>query len=290
MANQITIIGMGAQGTAIARAVREHIPSFMITVCDADASLRARAQAQGFAHHVTGNLIAAAQKSDITILAAPLEDYAVLAREVGPGLKAGSLFMDTSPAKHKPLAEILPWIPESVAFVSADPFLIQDGEGGVMIGPGAGCILTPHANTPVRAIESATQFWERLGFQIDIMNADVHDAAIAMARQIPALLAAAQMFSSLGETQKSGVMDVFSCAGEALPLSFLRSMDPQYWRAAIMANRQEVEKHLGEVIEALAAMEKALRRGDADFLLAVFNDARDAARGPGWGDKNARRD
>ena len=189
---RVTIIGIGLIGSSIARAARVAMPTVRLTGYDADADVRATADALQLFDDVADSSGAAVIDADLVILCVPVGAMGAAAAEFAADLPAEAVVSDVGSCKAevvRALGEALP----GATIVPAHPVA-----GTERSGPEAGfatlfhgrwCILTPPEGTDPLAIERVAEFWRRLGAQIETMAPNHHDRVLAITSHLPHLIA-----------------------------------------------------------------------------------------------------
>ncbi|MFA7439692.1 MAG: prephenate/arogenate dehydrogenase family protein [Sphingomonadaceae bacterium] len=280
--SRVAIIGMGLIGSSIARAVRQKMPTVALTVTDADAAVRERVRELDLADQVTDHAGAAVVDADLVILAVPLGAFAEVGAEIAPELAANAVVSDVGSSKQHVVDALEPVLPSHVHLIPAHPVA-----GTERSGPDAGfadlfegrwCIVTPAANSDASAVARLTEFWTRLGAQVETMDPRHHDRVLAVTSHIPHLIAYSIVgtASDLEEVTRSEVIKY--SAGGFRDFTRIAASDPTMWRDVFMVNREAVLEVLGRVTEDLTALQRAIRWGDADTLFQRFSQSRDIRR------------
>ena len=279
MFEQVTIIGAGLIGSSIARAVSAHAPHIRLVVADQEEEVCKRVVQLGFAHEVTDKALKAVQGSDLVVLAVPPSALEKVANEIAPALKAKSIVTDVGSVKGSVVEKVSAILPESVDFVPGHPIA-----GTEHSGPDAGfkelfenrwCILTPAPDTAIKSVERVTQFWEEIcKAKIEIMEPAHHDLVLAITSHLPHLIAYTIVGTAdeLEDDLKAEVIK-FSASGFR-GFTRIAASDPTMWRDVFINNREAVLEILQRFNEDLTAMQKAIRRGDGDFLFDTFERTR----------------
>jgi cyclohexadieny/prephenate dehydrogenase len=274
--NSIGLIGLGLIGSSIARAVRAVDPTVELLAYDADPAVRARAQALGLAQMV--ETAAEAATAEFIILCAPVGAFAVIGAEISGSLKPGAIVSDVGSVKAAVYSALKSHLPANVHLVPAHPVA-----GTEKSGPDAGfaslfknrwCILTPEPSTDDEAITKVQAFWESLGSNIEIMEAQHHDLVLAVTSHIPHLIAFTIVgtASDLETVTKSEVIK-FS-AGGFRDFTRIAASDPTMWRDVFLTNRDAVLEILQRFSEDLTALQRAIRWGEGDKLYNLFSRTR----------------
>ena len=266
MFRQITIIGMGLIGSSLARIISQKGIADRLIAVDADEETCKTVDALGLADEVTSDAVKGVQGSELVILAVPSGALNHIAETIAPVLMPKAIVTDVASVKQAAIESVAPHLPEGVEFVPAHPIA-----GTEHSGPESGftelfkerwCILTPTANTSVKAVEAVTKLWEACGAKIEIMPADHHDLVLGMTSHLPHLLAYATVgtATALEDDIKAEVIK-YSASGFR-GATRLAASDPTMWRDICLDNREALLDALERFMADLAAMQKAIRRGD----------------------------
>jgi cyclohexadieny/prephenate dehydrogenase len=270
MFQKITIIGQGLIGSSIARAIRRAGWDVTIVAADKDLEVCKKVSEFGYADEVMDNTRRSVNGADLVIIAVPVGACKSVGELIGPALKAGAIVTDVGSVKQEVVNALKPYLPESVHLVPGHPIA-----GTEHSGPEAGfaelfdnrwCILTPEADTDIRAVEKMTAFWEMCGSRIEIMDPQHHDLVLGITSHLPHLIAYTIVGTAdqLEDDIKSEVIK-FSASGFR-DFTRIAASDPVMWRDVFLNNRNAVLEILQRFTEDLTSMQKAIRRGDGDFL------------------------
>ncbi|MCC6598284.1 MAG: prephenate/arogenate dehydrogenase family protein [Alphaproteobacteria bacterium] len=280
---KITIVGMGHIGSSLARAIRQNNLTKKLVAADISEDVCRRVVELGLADIVTSDLGASVEGSDIVILAIPVGAMKGVAALIGPRLKAKSVVTDVGSVKGAVIEAVQPFIPESVDFVPAHPIAGNENSGpesGIVdLFIGRWCILTPTPKTSIRAVEKITHLWEGCGARIEIMDPARHDLVLGITSHLPHLIAYTIVGTAehLEEDMKAEVIK-FSASGFR-GFTRIAASDPVMWRDIFLNNKEAVLDVLERFSEDLTAMQKAIRRGDGEYLHEVFTHTRKVRRG-----------
>ncbi len=269
---------MGLIGSSLARVIKKKGIAATLVGVDLDKNVCKRAEELGLVDKMTSDPVAGVQKSDLIIIAVPVGAYGALAKKIAPYLKAGCIVTDVGSVKQAAIDAVAHEIPRSVHFVPAHPIA-----GNEKSGPDAGlaelfegrwAILTPLPDTDLKAVEKVSAFWEACGSVIEIMEPGHHDLILAITSHLPHLIAYTVVGTAdeLEDEIKAEVIK-FS-AGGFHGFTRTAASDPTMWRDVFLNNREAVLEILQRFTEDLTAMQKAIRRGDGDFLFDTFTRTR----------------
>jgi prephenate dehydrogenase len=135
-------------------------------------------------------------------------------------------------------------------------------------------ILTPLPETQPNAVAQVRELWEATGAQVVEMTVEHHDQVLAATSHLPHVLAFT-LVHCLARLDDS--REIFNyAAGGFRDFTRIASSDPRMWHDICLANRDEllgVIRKFGIELEQVA---QALRNGDGESLLKVFEQAKEA--------------
>ncbi|MET0183316.1 MAG: prephenate/arogenate dehydrogenase family protein [Caulobacterales bacterium] len=297
--NIVAVIGAGLIGSSIAHAAREKGVAKEVRVYDASGDVRTRAAGINLGD-VCNTAAEAVRDADCVFLCMPVGAMAGAAAEIAPHLKAGAIVTDVGGVKKMVGDGVIPALPENVFFVAGHPIA-----GTEHSGPEAGfatlfekrwMILTPQDNARPEyqnAVARVADFWRALGANVELMDAARHDMVLAVTSHLPHLIAfnIVAMAEDLEKVSESEVVKY--SAGGFRDFTRIAASDPTMWRDVFLANKEAVLEVLGRFSEDLAALQRAIRWGDGEYLHELFARARRVRRevieagqdspAPNWG-------
>lgn len=278
---RLTIVGLGLIGSSVARAVRAHMPAVRITGYDADPEVRVRADALAICDDITDTAGAAVMDADLVILCVPVGAMGRVAEEFAADLQEGAVVSDVGSCKQS-VAEALAAVLPNATIIPAHPVA-----GTEKSGPDAGfaslfkgrwCILTPAESAPEAAVEALRTFWQRLGAQVEIMDARHHDMVLAVTSHLPHLIAYT-IVGTADDLQGVTQSEVIKySAGGFRDFTRIAASDPVMWRDVFLSNKDAVLEMLQRFSEDLSALQRAIRYDKGDELEALFTRTRDIRR------------
>jgi len=279
----MAIIGPGLIGSSIMRAARQQNAVRQIVASARSAETRQRVVELGIADKVVETNAEAVEGADLVIVCAPVGVCGTIAEEIAPHLKPGAIVSDVGSVKTSIVRDMGPHLPDSVHFVPAHPVA-----GTEHSGPDAGfaelfdgrwCILTPPEGTDDEAVKRLAAFWALFGAHVEIMTPDHHDLVLAVTSHLPHLIAYTIVGTAdeLETVTRSEVLK-FS-AGGFRDFTRIAASDPVMWRDVFLNNKDAVLEMLGRFNEDVAALTKAIRRGDGEALEQHFIRTRAIRRG-----------
>ena len=276
--DRVALIGIGLIGSSLARALRRDSPETKIVACARRPETLATVRRLDLADATTDDPAQAVEGADLVVIATPLSAYAEIGQRIGAVLKDGAILTDVGSVKEAVIRDLRPHLPAGVHFVPGHPVA-----GTEHSGPESGfaelfrdrwCILTPSPETDPEAVAKVTALWEMAGMRMTKMAADHHDKVLAVTSHLPHLIAYTIVGTAtdLADDLRSEVI-AFS-AGGFRDFTRIAASDPVMWRDIFLANREAVLEILQRFSEDLTALQRAIRRGEADRLEARFTQTR----------------
>jgi cyclohexadieny/prephenate dehydrogenase len=279
--SRIAVIGLGLIGSSIARAVRETMPTARVTAHDADPEVRETARRLDLADDVTDTPGAAVLDADLVILCVPVGAIGTVAAEIAADVPADCVVSDVGSSKAGILAALTAALPGH-AVIPAHPVAGTENSG-----PEAGfatlfkhrwCIITPPDGADPVAVARVSDFWTRLGANVETMDAAHHDLVLAVTSHLPHLIAYTIVgtASDLEDVTRSEVIKY--SAGGFRDFTRIAASDPTMWRDVFLANKDAVLEMLQRFSEDLSHLQRAIRWGDGDALFNLFTKTRAVRR------------
>ncbi|WP_010545847.1 prephenate/arogenate dehydrogenase family protein [Sphingomonas elodea] len=274
---RVTILGLGLIGSSIARGIRQHMPSVRVTGYDADPAVRETAVAIELCDDVADSAGTSVIDADLVILCVPVGAMGAVAAEFAADLPADAIVSDVGSSKLSVIEAVREALPNAT-FIPAHPVAGTENSG-----PTAGfaslfhhrwCIVTPPEGSDPLAVERVSEFWRRLGANVELMEPGHHDRVLAVTSHLPHLIAYTIVgtASDLEEVTQSEVIKY--SAGGFRDFTRIAASDPTMWRDVFLSNREAVLDMLQRFTEDLTALQRAIRWGKGDELFELFTRTR----------------
>ncbi len=274
---RISIIGLGLIGSSVARAVRATMPGVTLTGHDANPEFRETARHIGLVDDVTDTPGAAVTDAELVILCVPVGAMGEVALAIAEDLPAEAIVSDVGSSKAGVLEALTAALPHH-AVIPAHPVA-----GTEQSGPEAGfaslfqnrwCIITPPEGADRNKVAQLTAFWQRLGANVEEMDAAHHDLVLAITSHLPHLIAYTIVgtASDLETVTRSEVIKY--SAGGFRDFTRIAASDPTMWRDVFLTNKDAVLEMLQRFSEDLSALQRAIRWGDGEKLFDLFSHTR----------------
>jgi cyclohexadieny/prephenate dehydrogenase len=280
---RVALIGIGLIGSSLAHARRQKRLARATVAFSRTAATRERAAALGIVDEVVADPAAAARGADLVVLAVPVGASGAMAEAIAPALAPGAIVTDVGSVKKTVIEAVVPRLPEGVHFVPGHPIAGTEHSGPeagfAELFEGRWCVLTPPEGTDRSALERVAALWRGVGSMVDVMPAEHHDIVLAITSHIPHLIAY-NIVSTVVDLEERTKQEVVKyAAGGFRDFTRIAASDPVMWRDVFLANREAVLEMLATFNEDLARLQRAIRRGEGDFLEKVFSDTRAIRRG-----------
>jgi len=280
---RVALIGLGLIAGSMAHAMRRAGLAKEIVGTARSASTRAAAVEIGLCDRVVDTVAEAVTEADLVVLCVPVGAMGAVAEQMAPHLKPGATVSDVGSVKGAVIAAVTPHLPKGVHFIPAHPLA-----GTEHSGPRSGfaelfdnrwCLLVPSEGTEPAALARLREFWEKIGSNTEVMDADHHDLVLAVTSHTPHLIAYTMVgvADDLRRVTDSEVIK-YSAAGFR-DFTRIAASDPTMWRDVFLNNKEATLEILGRFTEELFALQRAIRKGDGDHLFEYFTRTRAIRRG-----------
>lgn len=281
--DRVALIGLGLIAGSMGHAMKAAGLAGEITGHAKSAATRAAALEVGFVDRVADTAAEAVRGADLVVLAVPVGAMAAVAAEIAPALKPGATVTDVGSVKQAVIEAVAPHIPPGVHFVPGHPLA-----GTEHSGPRSGFaslfrnrwwLLTPDDGTDPGAVARLRQLCERMGANVEVMDAAHHDLVLAVTSHTPHLIAYTMVgvADDLARVTDAEVIR-YSAAGFR-DFTRIAASDPTMWRDVFLTNRDATLEILGRFTEELFALQRAIRQGDGAQLHDYFTRTRAIRRG-----------
>ena len=280
--NRSLIIGVGLIGSSIARALRKHSISAEIHGIDSNNEVIAKCEDLNILTSSKKNIKHFSTQFDLIIICSPLSTYKKIFSSINNFITQPTLVTDVGSTKVSVIQDYkYTCNNKNIKFVPSHPIagLEKSGpeHGFAKLFENRFCILTP-INKNDNFINPIKSFWESIGMQIEMMDADHHDRVLAMTSHIPQLIAYSIVFTAneLERNIKDEVIK-YSAAGFR-DFTRLAGSDPIMWRDVYSMNKEAVIEMLGRFTKDLSTLQKAIKNNDTKFLENVFSSTKNVRK------------
>ena len=280
---RVAMLGIGLINGSLAAVLRRQGAAGEIVAYARQERTRARAVELGLCDRAEADPAAAVAGADLVVIGVPPAAVGGVAAAMRQGLSAEAIVTDVSSIKAQVVRDVAPHLPDPSRFVPGHPVA-----GTEHSGPDAAfatlferrrCILTPIEDTDPLAVERIREMWELAGSSVDTMTPEHHDRVLAITSHLPHLIAYT-IVGTVADLEDQARTEVFKyAAGGFTDFTRIAASDPVMWRDVLLGNREAVLEMLGRFTEDMVALQRAIRWGDGQALLDLFERTRAIRRG-----------
>ena len=117
----ITLIGLGLIGSSLGHAFKRAGLAASITGYARSAQTREKALELGFVDRTADSAAEAVADADVVFINIPIGATGAVIEEIAPALKKGAVISDVGSVKKSVIDQVMPHLPDSVAFVPGHP-------------------------------------------------------------------------------------------------------------------------------------------------------------------------
>jgi len=264
---KVGIVGVGLIGGSIALALKKHKLSRMIIGVSRSRKTLLLAKIRKAIDQGSQdiNLIKGA---DLVVLATPVAVTLKLAPLISKIVKKDCIVIDVGSTKEQVVSRLnrifanyLGTHPlagsekRGIAFASADIF--KDST----------CILTPAEDTNPQIIARVKKLWLKLGANIVILPAGIHDQVLSLLSHLPHAIA----FSLMNCIPESYLRLVPPSLKD---ITRIAASDEELWEDIFLTNRSNIIRSIGLFQNKLESLKKTLQRGDRRSLDRILKEAK----------------
>lgn len=265
------VIGLGLIGGSIARDLAAR--RMRVAGYDSDSNALDAACAAAVVTRRLDASFAGLKGAGIVVIAVPVSVAADVLDSASRHLSHATLIMDVGSTKQSVLAAAAA---AGVAerFVGSHPMAGDHRSGWDAsrrdLFRNAPVYLCPTPTTRKDSFELAKELWMVLGARIRLMDADAHDARVALTSHLPHAVSAAiaLVLSKAGV----GIAEVGPGGRDVLRIA---ASSPELWTAIAMDNREALRRALAAFESELQGFDRALAARDEGALHAFFSAARE---------------
>lgn len=273
---QLGLIGCGLMGGSFALALKKAGLVKRVVGYSKSPSTTERARQLGVIDIEAPSALLAVSGADLVLLAVPVSATESTLKAIRHLISRNTLVMDVGSTKREVIDAARRVFKDQVGiFVPAHPIAGKELAGVDNADPDLyrdrQVILTPIERTLESQIERATQLWQALGCDVQVMTPEAHDAAYAAVSHLPHMIAFALMNAI---TAQEHGQQFLSLAGPGFrDFTRIAASDPKIWRDILASNREELIAQSRAFQRALHQFESAITSQDPDALEALIDKA-----------------
>ena len=264
MPGPVTVIGLGAFGSRLAKSIKARKPECRITGSDLEQAAEQAALARKYADRIEHNQLSAVKNAGLILLAVPADQTKSVLEHIGHDVRPDAVILDCCPAKTAAIGWARQFLSRPEAFAG--------------IWAGSGTLFTAaDAAVSEAALKTAAELAALLGLKHTFADPAELDGLITSVYDLP-ILAAAGLTACL--SGRSGWKDGQNAAGEILqqmtaPARIKTDRDGS--ETALLSHRESTVRLLDEYIRTLGTIRDLIRQQDESGLRTLTENSRKAA-------------
>jgi prephenate dehydrogenase len=282
MSIQVTIIGLSQIGSSVGLSLGDKTDQFIRIGNDINNNVVKQALKLGVIDKAEVNLPKAVENADIIIFDLPIDELKKTLEIIAQDLKPEVVILDTSPLHVKVIELAKQLLPQDRFFVKFTPSLNPAYLTKYEQGPYEGqkdlfhnglIAISSMAGTQRDAVKLASDFAEVLGATPYFVDPYECDGLVAMSRQLPILLAAALVNSTVGQVgwKEGGKMaDKDYTRVAELATSLAQSKEPGM---SVLFNKENVLRVVDNLISSLREVRSYISEEDGKKLNDYYKRA-----------------
>jgi prephenate dehydrogenase len=219
--------------------------------------------------------------TDSLVLGTPVQSTMPLMEEFLRRLRPGCIVSDVGSVKAKIVRDMERLLPDKIPFVGAHPIAGGEQWGAeaarANLFIGQRCILTPTRRTDRTALKKVAALWRKVGSQVEMMDAELHDRILGLVSHLPHVLVYA-LVNLMGRAKVDSTDVIEYCGGGFKDFTRIASSRPELWRDICLLNRRAVSKGLADYIRMLERLKRLIDNGEGAALEREFALANEARR------------
>lgn len=269
---KVAIIGLGLIGGSLAKAVKHTDQSIFISALDKPEILKKAKIEKVIDGELT--IIDDALKSDLIILALPIEQSLIVFKKLAPRLNSNQIISDLCSVKGI-FADEWKSISSSGKYFGAHPMTGKEKSGydnsDLLLYENSVFIICPE-NESDEKLNSYIDFIKLTGARIVLLDAHLHDKITAHVSHLPQLLSVLLMNQASGKKDNVSLLDF--AAGGFRDMTRIASSDFRIWQHIIGYNKIEILETLNLFQDQISSLKKKIEDNDYITLNELFVNAR----------------
>jgi len=279
---RIAVVGTGLVGASLGMAFRKLDGVDEIVGYDRAQGELETALARGAVTEMARSARDAVADADLVVLAVPVSVMQVVAREVGPAMRAGAILTDVASVKSRIVDVLQAHVPESVHVIGGHPMAGSHETGAAHahadLFVGATYLLTPTTHTDPDAYQRLHGLVSRIGARVLAVSPQRHDLLVAVISHLPQLAATTLMNLAASRARDEHAELLLLAAGGFRDATRVAASNPDLWLDICAENREAIIAVLDEYRERISALRAVLAAGDEPSLRHALAEARAARR------------
>jgi prephenate dehydrogenase len=259
---QVAILGLGLMGASLGMALLA--TGRGVVGYDAAPGVAERARERGAIEVAAGTVAEAVAGAQLIVLAAPVLAMRDLLGSIAPHLAPQALVTDLGSTKAQVVAWALELLPDPARFLGGHPMTGRERSGveAAEAGLYQSCVwcLTPTAATAPQTVDRLVALIGELGARPLVLDAERHDAAVALVSHLPLVAACALVLTATDSPDwpLAGTL----AAGGFRDSTRVASGDPRMARDICLTNAGPLLAALDAYIETVRGLRERIAARD----------------------------
>ena len=272
---KVAVIGLGLIGGSLALALKKYT-CCMVIGYDQCAKTLASAEASDAVDVAASSMEEAAQGADIIVYAINQSLIGNAVRQTAAAMKTGAVVTDVASAKGDMADQLAALLPSGVRYIGGHPMAGSEQAGFAAAHAemfrGRPYILLNHNSGCEEALARLAALASQIGAKPVVMDASMHDPAVAAISHVPHIAAAALCVAA-GEGAQSA-LNLTLAAGGFRDMTRVASGSPAMWADICCTNKEAVSDALDHLQHVLGQVRELLAQGDQQGLETFFGKAK----------------
>ncbi len=268
-------IGFGLIGGSVAQAIKRTYPDCKITVSSRTLENIEPALADGTADDITTEVDERFKSCDMIFLCTPVSTITIYLRSLKEIIREDCILTDVGSAKAL-ICSTAEKVGLKKQFIGGHPMAGSEKTGyayaNADILKNRPFVLTPNDETDPKQLEFYKNLVESFGCRPYIVDAEVHDKAVAAISHVPHL-AAATLVQAVKEADTDELMFKLASTG-FLDTTRVAASSSEVWKQIVAVNTPKISEFLGIYIDHLTELKARIDSGDTECVAKLFNDVR----------------
>ena len=268
---RVAIVGVGLIGGSLGLALKKRgIADEVVGVCRRRSSLK-KDLAQGAVDWGTLSARRGLKGAKLVVLGVPAGLIVEKGVELADALEKDAVLTDAGSVKGEVVRELDCRLPKGVVFVGGHPVAGSEKRGVEAASgdlyAGSICVLTPGRKSTPEGVRLVTRMWKGVGCRVVKLSPSRHDVLLGQVSHLPHVVAAALVRAVSEEALGYG-------GGGFGDSTRIANGDPSLWADILLANRAEICKATGKMLDELRRFRGALARGNRDEVVRLLEKAK----------------
>ncbi len=273
----VALLGLGLMGGSLGLACRQNLRGVRVTAYARREETRRQALADGVVDEVYAEPGEAVRDADIIVICTPILDMPKLVQQIKPDLKPGAILTDVGSTKAMLIHEIHNILLDSDAtFCGSHPMAGSEKTGLAAARPdlytGATVIVTEDQQSAPAVVACLASFWQQIGANVLVLDAEAHDAVVAGTSHVPHLMAALLVRAAERATSDPAPF----CGTGFRDATRIAAGSENVWHDIVKSNAEAIEDALSGVRDDLDRLIQMLQHKEFDKIRAWLAHARES--------------